>query len=86
VILFHSFPDKLRETKERNSMPGMMASNRNRAANNVDSTMFDDGFWQHRRFKGKRKAGAPTGSRGWRRVLRAKEKTQTRQDYLNNQM
>ena len=65
-------------------MPGMMASNKNRAVNHVDGAMFDDGFWQHRHFKGKRKAGAPTGSRGWRRVLRAKEKAATRRDIADN--
>lgn len=64
----------------------MMASNKNRAVNNVDSTMFDDGFWQHRHFKGKRRTGAATGGRGWRRALRKKEKQSVKKDIRNDEM
>lgn len=67
-------------------MPGMMASKKNRAVNNVDSTVFDDGFWQHRRFKGNRQAGAATGGRAWRRVLRKKEKQAFKLDVRNNEI
>lgn len=57
-------------------MANMLASRRNRIAKGVDNPINDDGFWQFRRFKGNRKAGSPTGGRGWRRNLRAKEKAE----------
>lgn len=62
----------------------MLSANRNRGKHNVDNSYFDDGFWQHRHFKGKRRAGAPTGGRGWRRALRSKEKTETRREILSD--
>ena len=58
-------------------MSGMMASNRNRSKNSIDNPMLDDGFYQHRHFKGKRRTGSPTGGRGWRRAIRANETTTT---------
>ena len=61
----------------------MLASSKNRAIHNVDSTSFDDGFWQHRHFKGKRRTGAATGGRGWRRALRMKEKTAVTREIRN---
>lgn len=59
-------------------MTGMMASDRNRSKHRVDNRMLDDGFWQVRHFKGKRKTGAPTGGRAWRRALRANEKQEAK--------
>lgn len=59
-------------------MSTMMASKRNRIALGVDNPVDDDGFWMHRRFKGNRKGGSPTGGRAWRRTLRAKESRQVR--------
>lgn len=51
----------------------MMSSDRNRSKNRVDNRMDDDGFWTLRKFKAKRRTGAATGGRGWRRTIRAKE-------------
>lgn len=59
-------------------MAGMMSSNRNRSVHGVDSSLFDDGFWQDRHFKRTRKGGGITGGRGWRRKLRKKEAAETR--------
>jgi hypothetical protein len=59
----------------------MMASDRNRSKNNVDNPMFDDGFYQGRRFKGNRRAGAATGGRGWRRNIRAKENIELKREF-----
>lgn len=55
-------------------MAGMMTSDKNRGAAGIDNRNDDDGFWSFRKFKGKRRTGAPTGGRGWRRALRANEK------------
>ena len=61
-------------------MAGMMSSNKNRSVRKVDNPVNDDGFYQHRHFKGNCRAGAPTGGRGWRRALRKKEKTEFQRD------
>lgn len=53
----------------------MLASPKNRSKHCVDNPLFDDGFYQHYRFKSNRRTGSPTGGRGPRRALRAKEKT-----------
>jgi hypothetical protein len=58
----------------------MMASDRNRSNHNVDSAMFDDGFWTGRKFKGKRRTGAATGGRGWRRNIRAAERVEVNRE------
>lgn len=55
-------------------MAGMMSSNRNRSVLRVDDPWDGDGFWTLRRFKAKRRTGAATGGRGWRRAIRSKEK------------
>ena len=51
----------------------MMSAPRNRSAHGVDNPWDGDGFWTTRRFHGSRRAGAATGGRAWRRVLRKKE-------------
>lgn len=59
-------------------MAGMISSKRNRGMRSVDDPWDSDGFYAHRKFKGNRKAGAPTGKRAWRRTLRAKEQAEAR--------
>jgi hypothetical protein len=59
----------------------MMASDRNRSKHNVDNVYYDDGFWQDRKFKGNRSAGAATGGRGWRRRIRAKEGVEMKREF-----
>lgn len=54
-------------------MASMMSNDRNRSKLGIDNPYDSDGFWTHRNFKGNRKAGSPTGKRGWRRAVRAKE-------------
>ena len=66
-------------------MARMLASPWNRGIWNVDDPWDGDGFWTHRRFKGNRKGGAATGGRGWRRVLRKKEKTEFRREVRDDQ-
>ncbi len=61
-------------------MARMLASQKNRAIQGVDDPYNSDGFYLHRRFKAKRKGGAPTGGRAWRRVLRAKEGRSVRRE------
>lgn len=67
-------------------MAGMMASDRNRGILSVDNRFNDDGFWTLRKFHGKRRTGAATGGRGWRRTLRAKEKSIIRRSITSDQM
>ena len=64
-------------------MAGMMASKRNRSVLRVDDPLNDDGFWLHRRFKAKRRTGAPTGGRGWRRTIRSKESVRVAREIRN---
>lgn len=61
----------------------MMNSSRSRGDKNVDNDLFDDGFFQHHRFKGNRKGGSPTGGRGVRRVIRKKERNAWMKDQQN---
>lgn len=58
----------------------MLSQPRNRADRGIDGPMFDDGFYTHRHFKGKRRTGAPTGGRRWRRALRASESQSVTRD------
>ncbi len=61
-------------------MGGMMSANRNRSVLGVDNPIDSDGFWHHRRFGGNRRTGSPTGGRGWRRTIRAKESAAVARD------
>lgn len=61
-------------------MASMMSSQKNRSTLGVDNPMDDDGFYLHRHFKSKRRTGAPTGKRAWRRAIRAKEVATTRRE------
>jgi len=52
----------------------VMSSPRNRCRLGVDNPIDDDGFWEFRKFKAKRKGGGPTGGRLWRRTIRTRER------------